>query len=69
MKAFFIAAGAAALIIALVPTVASAQSRQWQMKQGVFCADGRRAITVEICKQREMRVAAAKRGRAARKNH
>jgi hypothetical protein len=68
MKALIIAAGAAALIIVLVPTIASAQSRQWQMKQGVFCADGRRAITVEICKQREMRAAAAKHGRAARNN-
>jgi hypothetical protein len=60
MKASIIAAGIATLVaIAFAPTVASAQSRGWLMKQGVFCADGRRALNVEICKRRQMRAAAA----------
>ena len=61
-----IAAAVVAFLFGLVaaPSAASAQSRGWQMKQGVYCADGRRAWNMRICERRALR--AAKRAKAAR---
>jgi hypothetical protein len=63
-----IAAAVVAFLVGLVaaPSAASAQSRPWLMKQGVFCPDGRRAWNTEICQRRALRAAQRKKaaGRA-----
>jgi len=60
MKTWTAIIAATALLFVAVssPTGASAQSRGWQMKQGIYCIDGRRAMTAEICARRAARAAA-----------
>ena len=63
-----IAAAVVAFLFGLVaaPSAASAQSRGWQMKQGVYCPDGRRAWNMRICERRALRAAQRKKAAAAR---
>ena len=61
MKMFFIAAAMATCFCTVsMTTVASAQSRGWQMKQGIYCPDGTRARNIEVCNRRAARAAKKK---------